>query len=193
MAASATSGIFESARSRWGWVLAMGIGLIVLGFIALTDTVVATLVSVTLIGWILIFTGIFHAVNWFRGREERSFWHLLSWVLDLVVGVLLLVDPGMGALTLTLVLAMFFLVGGSMRFFYAISSSAPHRGWAMIDGAISAVLGILLWVHWPTSAIWFIGFAVGVGLIFRGWSWIILAMWLRKPPATGGPFTPSPA
>ncbi|HUA32976.1 MAG TPA: DUF308 domain-containing protein [Candidatus Binataceae bacterium] len=193
MAASATPGIFERARSQWGWVLAMGIGLIVLGFIALTDTVVATLVSVTLLGWILIFTGIFHAVNWFRGREVRSVWHLISFVLDLVVGGLLLVDPGMGALTLTLVLAIFLLVGGSMRLFYAISSSAPHRGWAILDGGISALLGILLWVHWPASGVWFIGFAVGVQLIFRGWSWIILAMWLRKPPAAGGPMAPSPA
>ena len=193
MAASAPAGIFEQARARWGWVLAMGIGLIVLGFIALTDTVVATLVSVTLVGWILIFTGVFHAINWFRGREARSFWHLLSFVLDLVVGGLLLVDPGMGALTLTLVLAIFLLFGGGMRLSHAITSSAPHRGWVILDAAISILLGILLWVHWPASGVWFIGFAVGVGLIFRGWSWVILAMWLRKPPATGGPFTPSPA
>jgi uncharacterized membrane protein HdeD (DUF308 family) len=186
MAAATQPGIFTRARERWGWFLALGIGLIIAGIVALSDTALATLVSVTLLAWLLIFTGIFHAVNWFRGREERSFWHLLSFVLDLIVGVLLLVDPGMGALTLTLVLAVFFIVGGVMRFVYAMSSSAPHRGWAMLDGGISTLLGILLLAHWPVSGIWFIGFALGVALIFRGWTWLMFAFWLRRPSSSAG-------
>jgi uncharacterized membrane protein HdeD (DUF308 family) len=181
MAASATMGIFEKARDRWGWILALGIGLIVLGFVALGDTALVTLMSVAVLGWILIISAIFHAVNWFRGRENRSYMHLLGFVLDLVVGVLLISNPAVGALTLTLVLAVFLLVGGLMRLFDAISSHAPRRGWMILDGAISVVLGILLWIHWPVSALWFIGFAIGVGLIFRGWSWVMLALWLRRP------------
>ena len=73
MGASATVGIFERARERWGWILALGVALIVLGFIALGDTVLVTIMSVALLGWVLVFSGIFHAVNWFRGREQRSF------------------------------------------------------------------------------------------------------------------------
>ena len=181
MAASATMGIFEKARERRGWILALGIGLIVLGFIALGDTALVTLMSVAVLGWILIFSAIFHAVNWFRGREDRSYMHLLGFVLDLVVGVILISNPAVGALTLTLVLAVFLLVGGLMRLFDAISSHAPRRGWMILDGAVSVLLGILLWIHWPVSALWFIGFAIGVGLIFRGWSWVMLALWLRRP------------
>jgi len=48
------------------------------------------------------------------------------------------------------------------------------------DGAVSALLGVLLWVHWPVSGLWFIGFAIGIELMFRGWTWIMLAMWLRR-------------
>ena len=181
MAASATMGIFERTRERWGWILALGIALIVLGFIALGDTALVTIMSVAVLGWVLIFSAIFNAVNWFRGREDRSYMHLLGFVLDLVVGAILISNPTVGALTLTLVLAVFLLVGGLMRLFDAISSHAPHRGWTILDGAISVVLGILLWIHWPVSALWFIGFAIGVGLIFRGWSWVMLALWLRRP------------
>jgi uncharacterized membrane protein HdeD (DUF308 family) len=182
MAASATMGVFERARERRGWILALGIGLIVLGFIALGDTALVTLMSVAVLGWVLIISAIFHAVNWFRGRrEDRSYMHLLGFVLDLVVGVLLVSNPAVGALTLTLVLAVFLLVGGLMRLFDAISSQAPRRGWAILDGAISAVLGVLLWIHWPVSALWFIGFAIGIGLIFRGWTWVMLGLWLRRP------------
>lgn len=73
MGAPATVGIFERARERRGWILALGVALIVLGFIALGDTVLVTIMSVALLGWVLILSGILHAVNWFRGREERSF------------------------------------------------------------------------------------------------------------------------
>jgi uncharacterized membrane protein HdeD (DUF308 family) len=179
MGASAT--IFERARERWGWIFGLGIALIALGLIALGDTVLVTIMSVALLGWVLIFSGIFHALNWFLGREERSFLRFLGFVLDLVVGVILLINPASGTLTLTLVLAIFLVVGGLMRLLDAVSSRAPNRGWAILNGATSALLGILLWVHWPVSALWFIGFAIGIELILRGWAWIMLATWLRRP------------
>ena len=71
MAASATMGIFDRARERWGWILALGIGLIVLGVVALGDTALVTMMSVAVLGWVLILSAIFNAVNWFRGREDR--------------------------------------------------------------------------------------------------------------------------
>jgi uncharacterized membrane protein HdeD (DUF308 family) len=182
MAAVVTAGTFERARSRWGWFLAFGIALIVLGFVALGDTFLVTIFSVAVLGWLLILSAIFHAVQWFRGgREARHYLDLFGFVINLVVGLILVIDPTVGALTLTLVLAAFFLVVGGMQLFTAVANEVPHRGWAILDGAVSLVLGILLFVHWPISALWFIGFAVGVALIFRGWAWIMLALWLRRP------------
>jgi uncharacterized membrane protein HdeD (DUF308 family) len=180
MSAPITFPIFERIRERWRWFLVLGIAVIVLGVVALGDTILVTMVSVVLLGWLLIISAIFHAVQWFRGRAARHFLDLLGFVLDLVVGLILLSNPAAGALTLTLVLAVFFLAGGLMRAFSALSSEVPHRVWAILDGAVSALLGILLWVHWPWSGLWFIGFAIGVELIFRGWAWIMLALWLRQ-------------
>jgi uncharacterized membrane protein HdeD (DUF308 family) len=154
--------------------------VMVLGVVALGDTIMVTLVSVVVLGWLLILSAIFHAVQWFRGRNQRHYLDLLGFVLDLVVGAILLSNPAVGALTLTLVLAVFFLVGGLMRAFGALSSDVPHRAWAVLDGAIAALLGVLLWIHWPSSALWFIGFAIGVELIFRGWAWVMLAFSLRR-------------
>jgi uncharacterized membrane protein HdeD (DUF308 family) len=181
MAAVVTAGVFERARERWGWFLAFGIALIVLGIVALGDTFMVTIFSVAVLGWLLILSAIFHAIQWFRGREARHYLDLFGFIINLVVGLILVIDPAVGALTLTLVLAAFFLVVGGMQLISAISKEVPHRGWAILDGAVSLVLGILLFVHWPISALWFIGFAVGVALIFRGWAWIMLALWLRRP------------
>jgi uncharacterized membrane protein HdeD (DUF308 family) len=180
MSASVWPGTFERIRERRGWFLVLGIALIVLGVLALGDTILLTLVSVVFLGWLLIISAIFHAVQWVRGHEERHFLDLLVCVLDFVVGLISLSNPAGGALAITLVLAVFFLVGGLMRVFGALSSDAPHRAWAVLEGVVSALLGILLWVHWPSSALWFVGFAIGIGLIFRGWTWIMLALWLRQ-------------
>jgi uncharacterized membrane protein HdeD (DUF308 family) len=180
MSGSVISRQIEHATARWGWLLGSGIALVVLGMVAFGDAIMVTVVSVALLGWLLMLSAIFHAVQWLRGREVRHFLDLVGLVLDLVVGLMLLINPALGALTLTLVLAIFFLVGGLMRLFGAISSDSPHRTWTIINGAVSALLGILLWIHWPSSGLWFIGFAIGIELIFRGWAWIMLAIWLRR-------------
>jgi len=171
---------FESIRDRWGRFLVLGIAVVVLGFIALGDTLLVTIISVALLGWVLIISSIFHAVQWFRGKEERHFLDLLGLILDLVVGGIILANPAAGALTLTLVLAVFFLAGGLMRVFGSMTAETPHRGWSVLNGVVSALLGVLLLAHWPSSGLWFIGFAIGIELIFRGWTWIMLSLWLRR-------------
>ena len=185
MSASAGPVTLERLREHRWWFFVLGIALLALGIAALGDTVLATLVSVVFLGWLLIASAIFHAAHWLRGREERHLLDPLRFVLDLIVGLVLLSNPAVGALTITLVLAVFFLVGGLMRVFGALSSEAPHRAWAILDGAVSVLLGILLWVHWPSSGLWFVGFAIAVGLIFRGWTWIMLALRLAPPKGAG--------
>lgn len=174
----------EHLQKHRGWLLVLGIVLVALGILALGDTVLATIVSIAFLGWLLLMSAIFQAVHWVRSGEERHFLVLLAFVLDFVVGLMLLSNPAVGALTVTLVLAIFFLVGGLTRIFGAVASDIPHRGWAILDGAISALLGILLWIHWPSSALWFVGFAIGIELIFRGWAWIALSIRLRRGAAT---------
>jgi uncharacterized membrane protein HdeD (DUF308 family) len=81
---------------------------------------------------------------------------------------------------LTLVLAVFFLVGGFIRIIASFSFDVPNRIWAILNGIVAAVLGILLWIHWPVSGLWFIGLAIGIELIFRGWAWVMLALRMRR-------------
>jgi len=74
----------------------------------------------------------------------------------------------MGAETLTLVLASFFIVGGIFRAVGSAMAKFPRWGWAVFSGAVSVILGILLLAQMPLSGLWFIGFAIGVDLIFEG-------------------------
>ena len=60
----------------------------------------------------------------------------------------------------------------------------PSWGWAVFSGIVSLGLGIMLLTQMPISSVWFIGFAIGVDLIFDGASMIGFATALHK--LTGG-------
>jgi uncharacterized membrane protein HdeD (DUF308 family) len=55
-----------------------------------------------------------------------------------------------------------------------------QRGWAAFDGIVTLLLGTLLVAGWPWSGLWFLGFAVGLSLVLRGWSAVMLALTIRS-------------
>jgi uncharacterized membrane protein HdeD (DUF308 family) len=181
----------ESLRLKWGWILALGIAQIVIGVVALGDTVTLTFISVLVLGWLLIVSAIVHIVHLMRHREVSSFWHILNIIIDFAAGLYLIARPGIGAIILTLVLSAFLMATGIMRFIAAFSGEPPHKFWVIVNAVVAVLLGILLWVHWPWSGFWFIGFAVGIELILRGWSWVMLATLLRRPAQPTAPAAPA--
>ena len=74
---------------------------------------------------------------------------------------------------------------GSSNFagFHSPTSAKEGRcgapGWAVFDGVLTLILGVLLWAEWPVSAIWFVGLALGITLILRGWTTIMFALAIR--------------
>ena len=55
-------------------------------------------------------------------------------------------------------------------------------GWSLASGVIDVVLGMLILLEWPESALWVIGLFVGINLLFRGMNWIALGLALRVLP-----------
>jgi len=142
-----------------------------------------TLASVLLFGWLLVISGIMHSVHAFRVHPWGGFTrHLLGGVLSLVVGLLIVANPAAGALSLTLLLAEFFMVGGIFRIVAAVSFRFPGRGWAVLGGLVTLILGIMIWSEWPVSGVWVIGTFVGIDLIFDGWSLVMTGMAARQLP-----------
>lgn len=180
---SLPTGLHE-LRRNWGWLLALGIGLIILGIIALVDSVGFTVVSMVFFGWILLIAGIIEAVQTFRHRRSgHLFLHLLNAVLSIIVGLLLLRHPLAGAIVFTLLMAAYFTVAGIFRIVAALAVRVPHWGWALVDGIVTLILGILVWTQWPVSGLWVIGLFIGIDLIFAGWSEVMLASAVRQLPS----------
>jgi len=173
----------EQIRHSWGWFLTLGILFILLGAVCVIGNVSATFGTVLVFGWMLLFSGIFALVHAFRTHSWQGFLlSLLSALFRGFTGYLLIRYPLAGAASLTLILASFFIVGGLFRAIGAGMLKFPRWGWSVFSGIVSLVLGIMLLAQMPVSSIWFIGFAIGVDLIFDGASLIGFATAIHRLP-----------
>ena len=174
----------EEVRAHRTWFLIMGIILIILGTIAIGSAELMTMVSVLFFGWLLIFAGLFEIVHGFARRAWGGFFiNLMAGLLYAVTGLLMISHPGIAAITLTLMIAMLFIVAGTFRVFVAFSTPIHHRGWLILNGAISLILGFCIMESWPVSGVWVIGLFIGVDMIFDGWTEVMLAL----SAGSGGP------
>jgi len=175
----------EEVRKRWFWFFAVGLLLILLGTIAIGSSVLMTLATMELIGWLLIGTGLFQIIHAFSTRGWNGFFvDLLSGILSTVVGALIAASPAATAVTLTLLIAMFLIFGGVSRIVVAISFRFPNWIWLLVHGLINLWLGVAIWQEWPFSGLWVIGLFVGIDMIFNGWSLVMLALAAKGLPAT---------
>ena len=173
----------DEIRGSWGWFLVLGIALAILGIACIVFNVTATFTTVLVFGWLLLISGVFQLVHSFRtGTWSGFFLYLLSAVFRGFTGYLLVRYPIMGAETLTLVLASFFIVGGIFRAVGSAMAKFPRWGWAVFSGAVSVILGIMLLAQMPLLGLWFIGFAIGVDLIFEGVASIGFAIAIHNLP-----------
>jgi uncharacterized membrane protein HdeD (DUF308 family) len=96
--------------------------------------------------------------------------------------------PEIGAgVRLAPVLAAAFVLAGALRVISAVIHPVAGRGWALLGGFISVVLGLALWQGWPASGLWVIGLFVGLDLAFNGWAWVLAGLLGKTPPRQSGP------
>jgi uncharacterized membrane protein HdeD (DUF308 family) len=166
---------------NWGWFLAFGIALVVLGVIAIGRAVAATVVSMLFFGWLLIIAAVIEIVQAIMvGQWAGLFQHWFGAVLFGVLGALIVWRPVVTAEVLTLLMGAFFLVAGLFQLITPFVVSLPEWGWHALNGLITLVLGILILAQWPMSGLWVIGLFIGIELIFYGAAWVILALRLRS-------------
>jgi uncharacterized membrane protein HdeD (DUF308 family) len=163
---------------NWGLYLGAGILLMLLGAVAILVPAVASWSVTIFIGWILLFGAVFLFGTAFSFREGGRLVIRLLWALaTLIAGLYLLLDPGQGTKTLTLVLFIYFVVMGGFRLLVALRERGEAgAGWLALNGALSVLIGIIIGIDYPDSADWAIGLLVGIDFIFTGWVLIMIAM-----------------
>src|SRR5262249_7532927 len=136
--------------------------------------------------------GVVSALQAFQTRAWGGFFlALLTAILDFIVGFLMVTHTGEFSVVMTLLLAAFFLWGGLFRIFFSLAARFPNGGWSVLSGLISALLGAMIWERWPWSGFYIIGVFLGVELLFRGWTLVMLALAV-KPSSTSTPQAAAP-
>ena len=164
----------------WGWFLLWGVLLAAIGIAAIWRSMTATLVSMLFFGWLLALAAAIEIVQAVMvGHWAGFFQHALAAILFGVLALIFIVRPVITAEVLTLVMALFFLVGGLFQIVGSAVLGFSGWGWHLIDGLITVVLGLLILAQWPASGLWVIGLFIGIDLIFYGLAWIAIALGLR--------------
>ena len=168
--------------ARSGFSVFLSILLIVCGFLAILLPIEMSFGVVIVISWLLMFSGVLQFIHVFRCKGiGHALWKALIAFLYLMVGISLRVNPGLGVVTLTLVLIAFFVGQGFVDIFtYMSIRKRRGSGWLLLEGVITLVLGLMIWRHWPNGSLWVIGTLVGINMIMTGVTRLMVTLALRR-------------
>ncbi len=162
--------------------IAWGVLLIVLGMAAMASPFLAAVAVNVAVAWLIVLAGVVHLVLAFRAHGAGSMiWKLLVGVAYVCFGGYLIARPVLGVASLTLLLASLFLIEGILDIVLFVKIR-PIRGatWVLLDGLVSLLLGLMIYMQWPSSAAWAIGTLVGFSLIFSGLARVMMSMAVRN-------------
>ncbi len=180
------SAVAVSLHDHWRFYLIEGIVLLILGLLAILIPVVASIAVAILIGWLLLLSGVVGLISTFRMRGAPGFgWSLLSAVIGIAAGVVLLMWPLSGVVSLTLILTVFLFLEGIASIMLALQSRHGYSarwGILLFSGLVDLALAAIILMGLPGTAAWAIGLLVGINLVFGGSALISMALHARTPP-----------
>ena len=165
-------------RSNRNWFLLLGVISILLGLVAIIFPFFAALTIELMIGWILVISGVLGILHAWRTNRWHGF-HLspVSSLFALAIGLLLVIFPGSGIISLALLVALFFIASGIMRIAAAWRLKPMDRWiWLLFSGVTALILALLILLLWPEAAGWVVGILLGIDLLFSGA--ILVLLWL---------------
>jgi len=159
-----------------------GVLLIVFGMVAIGSLFLAAVAVNAAIAWLIVLAGIVHLMLAFRTHGAGSMiWKLLVGLAYLCFGAYLILHPVLGVASLTLVLASLFLIEGVLNIILFFKMrSLGGASWVLVDGIVTLLLGLMIYMQWPSSSAWAIGILVGVSMIISGVTRVMLSLAVRK-------------
>jgi len=140
---------------------------------------IATLAVEILYGWLFLISGIVGLITTFRMRQAPGFgWSLVSAILGIAVGIVLLVGPLRGVLSLTLILIVFFVIEGVASIMFALEHKrelSGRWGWMLASGVVDLILATIILTGLPGTAAWALD-----NMLFGGSALIAMALCARE-------------
>jgi uncharacterized membrane protein HdeD (DUF308 family) len=170
------------AKRATGLSIFLSVVLIVLGMLAILLPVEMSLGVVIVVCWLLMIGAVVHVIDAFKGSGVwHTIWQITVAVIYFLTGLYLRFNLGIGLVTLTLALIVFFVVQGLADIFIylRVRKSIPS-GSLLLHGIVTLILGLMIWMHWPSSALWVVGTLVGINMIMTGTTRLMLTLAVRK-------------
>jgi uncharacterized membrane protein HdeD (DUF308 family) len=155
-----------------------GVLLIVFGAVAVGSPFVAGVAVSVVVGWLIILAGIVHGMLAFRAHGAGSrIWKLLVGIAYVCFGGYVVLHPVLGVASLTLLLAWLFVLEGVLNIVLFVKMRPVHgSSWVLIDGIVTLLLGLMIYLQWPSSSAWAIGTLVGISMIFSGVARVMMSL-----------------
>jgi uncharacterized membrane protein HdeD (DUF308 family) len=179
MAQQTTSDVVRQASN---WSLLWGVWLVVLGVMAVGSPMIAAVAVNVVVAWLVVLAGVAHLALAFHARAAGSvIWRTLVGLAYVAFGVYLVAHPVIGVASLTLVLGSLFLVEGilDIALFFQLRLLGGAKLF-LLDGIVTLLLGLMIYLQWPSSSAWAIGTLVGVSLIISGVTRVMMSLAVRK-------------
>ncbi len=165
-------------QTHWKLFAAEGIFFIILGTIAIIVPHIFTLAIALFLGWLLLIAGIIQIIRALSMINMPGFnlWFFIG-LLQAVIGYFLVTEPSEGAMTLTMLLTVFFAMEGIAKISLAFMMRPLARwNWVLFGGATSLLLAIIILMGWPGTALWVLGLLLGINMIFLGWTLLNISL-----------------
>lgn len=170
--------------NNWLLWLIVGIVLILGGIFALMNPFAASVAAEQIAGWCFVFGGIGQLVAALRADGWAS--KILGVLLGIAyvwLGVTLLGNPLVGIITLTMMVAIMFVVNGVLKIVMAFGARGSGYFWvALLSGVLSVVLGVMVFGNFLQSSAVLLGVLLAIELISSGVTMVAFALAARKLP-----------
>jgi uncharacterized membrane protein HdeD (DUF308 family) len=168
-------------RKHWWWFTVLGVLTMLCGIVAIAYPLISSVSVVIVIAATLIISGLAMVVTSFwTGNWSAFLLQVLVGILYVTLGMLMTDAPLESTAALTLFVAGMLMIVGIFRIVAALTLRFPQWGWALVNGIVTLMLGLIIYRHFPESALWVIGVFVGVELLMNGLTWIMLGWEVRN-------------
>jgi len=169
-------------RKRWGWFLALGIIYIIGGLAAIVLPISSTIAFTLVIGIFLVISGIVQIVQGFQMRDWQGVtWHMVMGVVSVIGGGYAVWNPLAGAIAITLVIAITFLIQGVAEIMMGVRVRPTDGwGWMVAAGVLAILAGLALLFSLPVSGLVTLGTFAGIAMLFTGITYVYIAMAARR-------------
>ncbi len=154
-----------------------GILFIILGLLGMFFPAIMSLSSAIFVGWLLLLSGIFTAVQtWQVNKKDWLSW--LKALMYIVVSILIILNPLSGVIALAIIFTAYFFIDSALNLVLAFNLKGQSGMWIVLLNAIlSFAIGVYFFLALgnPVKTLWLVGMLVGISLFFDGVMLLTLA------------------